>query len=134
RHLQKSGQEADARLVCLVLKGRRRQRQLECVPQLAGDRVLACASLDLDREAYPAVTLADGNHSASSVSGLSNAGSEYGRAHTHVDPSSIATSKSCDIPIESVVIWMEGRCCAASWSRRSRSFRKCGRAASGSSL
>ncbi len=43
---------------------------------------------------------------------------------TQVEPSSIATSKSCDIPIESVLISTAGNRRAAICSRNSRSFRK----------
>src|SRR6185437_1145711 len=53
---------------------------------------------------------------------------------TQVDPSSIATSKSCDMPMESTSISMRGNLRAAIWSRRSRNNRKYMRAPSGSSV
>ena len=43
---------------------------------------------------------------------------------TQVDPSSIATSKSCDMPMESWSNFTEGRFLPARLSRNSRSFRK----------
>src|SRR6266568_374499 len=69
----------------------------------------------------------------------SSYGAAYGRAPkiavptlTQVEPSSIATSKSCDIPIESSSRFSP--LSALNWSRNSRKLRKHPRAPSGSSV
>src|SRR5216684_7124308 len=161
RHIQKFRKEFDAGGVGLAVHGRSSQRDLECVANVAGDCVLLRARMDFDREAHSGGRVSYNYHRKAlpqrsrrtrrkpceqiypgflcvlcDLCGYAFALSPKIAVptRTHVDPSSIATSKSCDMPIESTSISTAGKRRNAIRSRISRSLRKYGRAPSGSSV
>src|SRR6266849_1921291 len=160
RHIQKFRKEFDAGGVGLAVHGRSSQRDLECVADVAGDCVLLRARMDFDREAHSGGRVSYNYHRKAlpqrsrrtrrkpceqiypgflcvlcDLCGYAFALSPKIAVptRTHVDPSSIATSKSCDMPIESTSISTAGKRRDAIRSRISRSCRKKRRALSGSS-
>src|SRR5581483_5248261 len=141
RDLQSFGDELDAGLVGPAFEWRRGHGQFHCVPHFAGDRILFRARMKPDRESYAVLAFVDPKH----IYLATDTGAQDGRAlmrspkmpvptRTQVEPSSIATSKSCDMPIDRTFIMMAGSLLSAIASRISRSFWKYGRAPSGSSV
>src|SRR5882672_10088722 len=160
RHIQKFRKEFDAGGVGFAVHGRSSERDFKCVADMAGDCVFLCAGMDFDSEGgfsgrllirghrkrlYPGGHRGHGGNLANNRSGflcvlcdvcgyaLALSPKTAVPTRTHVDPSSIATSKSCDMPIESTSMETAGKWREAIRSRISRSWRKKGRASSGSS-
>src|SRR5258707_3283569 len=129
RNCKQLSKEFNHRLVGFAVDRRRGDCKLECVAYHAGDGVLASAGMNLYGKCDSFHGFMDGNHA-----GFGRSPKIADPTRTQLDPSSMATSKSCDMPMESTSIWTPGSLRAAILSRRSRSRRKYGRAASGASV
>src|SRR5581483_10093881 len=118
------------------IQRRRRQGNLQRIPDLARDRIFACSRMNAHTERYASVIVLYRNHANEKTRrngpllAVSRSGSHSlcpkiaVPTRTHVDPSSIATSKSCDMPIESTSMSIDGSFLAAISSRNSRNFLK----------
>src|ERR1019366_2445539 len=113
RHIQNFGQKFNASLVGAAFHWRRSQGQLQCVADFTPDGVLLCPGMNLHLKGCAGWRIADGNH------GFGRSPKIAVPMRTQVDPSSMATSKSCDIPIESWSRLTAGKLRVAKRSRNS---------------
>src|SRR5262249_5555174 len=127
-NLKQLSKEFDDCLVGAALQRWRGQGQLQGITHGSGDGVLARAGMDLHGEGGSFWALLNGDH------GFGLAPKIAVPTRTQVEPSSMAISKSCDMPMESASIRIPGRLRAAMVSRRSRNARKYRRAPSGASV
>jgi len=137
RDFQKLRQKLDAGLIGAAFNGRRGEDDLESAADLAEEGVPAGARLHADGEGSAVGSVADGDHESSfqfrvSSFMLKKSTSYFaGRSpkiavpmRTQVEPSSMATSKSCDIPMERTSMPMAGSLRPAIWSRSWRNWQK----------
>src|SRR6266478_337702 len=158
RHIQKFRKEFDAGGVGLAVHRRSSQRDFKRITDLPGNCVLLRSRMDFDREAHSGGRVSYNYHRKAlpqrsrrtrrkpceqiypgflcvlcDLDGYAFALSPKIAVptRTHVEPSSIATSKSYDMPIESTSMRVSVSSCEAIRSQISRSWRKKGRASSG---
>jgi len=153
RYPQKLGEEFDAGFVGPAFDGRRGQRELKCIAKFAGDRVFLGAGMDSDlkRDAFGCFsnqghesTTESQRHGEKRCPRLDRIERRSGflcvsvspwwihrlspkiavPTRTQVEPSSIATSKSCDMPMERTSMRIAGSLRAAMAHRSSASLRK----------
>src|ERR1051326_38095 len=127
RDFQKIGEEINAAIIGAAFDRRRGQGEFDGIAKLARDGVLLGPGMDFDLKGDAVFIFADRNH------GFGRSPKMAVPIRTQVEPSSIAISKSCDMPMESSLISMAGKWRAAIRSRSSRRRRKYGRDDSASS-
>src|SRR5579872_6629099 len=118
-HPQQFCEEADDRLICPAFDWRRGQRELQGITDDAGDGVFLRTWVNFDREDQAILRFFDWDHCA-----LSRAPKMAVPTRTQVEPSSMATAKSWDMPIESVPIPTRGSLRAAMALRNLRRVMK----------
>jgi len=132
RDLQKFCEKFDAGVVGLSIYRRSGERKPQRIANFAGHRILFRPRMDLTAKIMLPLDsfigikqfFSERKRSALCFYGFALAPKIAVPTRTQVDPSSIATSKSCDMPIESSFIETAGSLRAAIVSRNCRSLRK----------
>src|SRR5581483_11472288 len=117
RHFQKMGEESNAGFIGFAIDWRRSDLQLQSGTKHACNLLEASSWMDFHGKCDGIALRLNRDHFFRSPKMAVP-------TRTQVEPSSMATSKSCDIPIESKPIEISGRRRAAMVSRSSRSRRK----------